>query len=341
MLKVTVIIPNYNYAPYLARRIQSILAQSHPPAEIIFLDDASSDNSLVVAEEILKKQPIAYQIIANTDNQGVFKQWLKGVECAKHDIIWIAEADDFSEPHFLARLLPAFADENVVLAYCQSILLNEKLKKIGFDSQYKPEEYFSDPKIWQKDFCHNGYEDRGENMLVMNPIVNVSACLFRRKNILENPKIRQIEHFKIMGDWLLYVLLLRENKNNSLFYCAEALNYFVRHAKSVVQQTKKERYNQELLEIYAYFLLHFSPDFDRQKKMLSVLLSAENIPQAGLKTLLPQFDKQAMMEGLYQEINFQKSLSTHERRLIQQLRKIRKNLGVEQFLKKIFGYFNI
>ena len=42
---VSVVLPNYNHAPYLARRIDSILQQTLQDFELIFLDDASSDIS--------------------------------------------------------------------------------------------------------------------------------------------------------------------------------------------------------------------------------------------------------------------------------------------------------
>ena len=45
-MRISAIIPNYNHAPFLEERIRSILAQTRRPDEIIFLDDASTDDSL-------------------------------------------------------------------------------------------------------------------------------------------------------------------------------------------------------------------------------------------------------------------------------------------------------
>ena len=89
---VSIIIPNYNYAQFLEERLSSILEQSYTNYEIIFLDDASQDNSL----EILQKyQKYIDKFEVNQINSGnPFVQWNRGVRLARGDYLWIAEADD-------------------------------------------------------------------------------------------------------------------------------------------------------------------------------------------------------------------------------------------------------
>ncbi len=86
---VSVIVPNYNYARYLTARLQSILAQTYQPHEIIFLDDCSSDGSVEIAERLLQHGSIPYRIIRNETNQGRYRQWLKGLREATGDLVWI------------------------------------------------------------------------------------------------------------------------------------------------------------------------------------------------------------------------------------------------------------
>ena len=53
--KVSVIIPNYNYANYIIERIDSILMQTYPIYELIILDDCSTDNGVQVINDKIEK----------------------------------------------------------------------------------------------------------------------------------------------------------------------------------------------------------------------------------------------------------------------------------------------
>ena len=124
--KVSVIVPNYNYANYIIERIDSILMQTYPIYELIILDDCSTDNSVQVInekiEKIKKEYPeIKVQFIVNEQNSGgcVFKQWKKGFDAVNGDYVWIAEADDSAENNFVEELIKPFDDPEVVLSYCE------------------------------------------------------------------------------------------------------------------------------------------------------------------------------------------------------------------------------
>ena len=97
MLLVSVIIPNYNHARYLEQRLDSVFNQTYQNFEVIILDDCSTDNSLEIINRY-KDNPHLSQIVVNETNSGsVFKQWDKGINLAKGELIWIAERDDYCE----------------------------------------------------------------------------------------------------------------------------------------------------------------------------------------------------------------------------------------------------
>jgi glycosyltransferase involved in cell wall biosynthesis len=128
--KVSVIIPNYNHAPFLQRRIESVLNQTYRDFEIIYLDDASTDHSGEIFAAFADDQRI--RAVLNTTNTGIpGKQWNKGVLEARGDYVWIAESDDYADEHFLERLVSRLDEYPTAgLAYCQSLVVNESHRRL-------------------------------------------------------------------------------------------------------------------------------------------------------------------------------------------------------------------
>ena len=75
---VSVVIPAYNVAPYIARAIDSVLAQTLQPEEIIIVDDGSTDNTA----EIIKRYPPPVRYI-HQQNTGAAVARNTGITAAK------------------------------------------------------------------------------------------------------------------------------------------------------------------------------------------------------------------------------------------------------------------
>ena len=86
MPKVSVIVPNYNHAPYLKRRIDSILNQTYQDFELILLDDCSTDNSAEVLNEYASNPKVSHVVINEINSGSTFKQWDKGFALAKRGV---------------------------------------------------------------------------------------------------------------------------------------------------------------------------------------------------------------------------------------------------------------
>lgn len=261
--KVSVVIPNYNYEQYLIQRLESVINQTVKPFEIIFLDDFSSDNSINLAVDILKKSEIPYTVIANEKNEGVYNQWVKGIELASGDLIWIAEADDVSDRDFLKELVYRFNDSNVSIAYCQSRMVNEDNKIINQDILEHTDK-ISKLK-WRESYSESGETSIKEDFLYRNIIVNVSAVLFR-KSVFTTNVLSELIKFRYCGDWFLYVSLLF---TSSIYYSTKVLNSFRRHNKSVtLNNNSKIDYLKELIKIKESILSYYSiPEENLQRSI--------------------------------------------------------------------------
>ncbi|MFF3923928.1 glycosyltransferase [Paenibacillus lactis] len=248
---VSVIIPNYNYENFIEERLNSIIYQTIKPKEIIFLDDKSSDNSVKIAESILKRSGISYKIIVNESNVGCFNQWIRGFQEATGEFIWIAEADDKCRNDLLERLIPLFEDEEVNLAYCQSEIIDEYSQSVD----YVYTKYTEDlsPTKWDSPYCLEGREEVVQGLAIKNTIPNASAVLFR-KTALEGID-NELKKYQIGGDWLAYLYVLRIGK---ISFIPEVLNYHRRHSSSIVSRNEqKVQLYLEMISVKMFILDNF------------------------------------------------------------------------------------
>jgi len=99
---VSVIVPNFNHARYLPRCLTALVGQSVLPREIIVIDDASTDDSVHVAEEFARRHPIV-RVHQNNRNQGVAYGANLGLQMARGDYVLFAAADDYVLPGFMEK----------------------------------------------------------------------------------------------------------------------------------------------------------------------------------------------------------------------------------------------
>jgi len=97
---VSVIINNYNYDRYLPRSIESALAQTYPRTEVVVVDDASTDGSLEVIRQYASVVPVF-----KTANAGQGSALNAGFLASHGDIVIFLDADDYLEPHAVARVV--------------------------------------------------------------------------------------------------------------------------------------------------------------------------------------------------------------------------------------------
>jgi glycosyltransferase involved in cell wall biosynthesis len=112
MKKISVIIPNYNYARFLDQAIQSVLKQTYGNLELIVVNNGSTDNSLKVVEKYGSQILLIDQ--ANLGQSGARNT---GLSVAKGDLVAFLDADDFWEPNKL-EIQIQLINESTQLVYC-------------------------------------------------------------------------------------------------------------------------------------------------------------------------------------------------------------------------------
>ncbi|SRR5579875_573769 len=257
MPRVSVIVPNYNHAPYLRQRIDSILAQTYQDFELLLLDDNSTDDSRSILAEYSSEPRVC--LYFNDRNSGSpFKQWNKGVHLARGEYVWIAESDDYADARFLETIVSLLdADASISFAYCRSWRVTDHGIE-GFADYNLPNRAH-----WEADFWIDGRDFFRRYFALITPVPNASAVVFRKALYQQVGGADETLH--LCGDWKLWgTMALAGN----VAYSSRSLNYFRYHANSARSRTA-----QAGEDVYEYL------------RITRWVLDRITLPEAELKTV--------------------------------------------------------
>lgn len=248
--KISVVVPNYNYENYIAARLDSIFKQSYPVYEIIVLDDASTDESLAEINATSERHRREIKVVEADQNSGnVFAQWQKGAHLASGELLWIAEADDLSEPPFLHEMARLHADnQNCIFSFSDS----QSIDSCG----YKVYESYIDyaesivPGLLTEDRIFLGKQFAKEGLSIANLVLNVSSVVWNKDAMVAAfGEIADSDlDFKLAGDWRIY--LVASTQSGKICYCSKALNIHRRHRRSVTRQIDIESHVKEIEDMH-------------------------------------------------------------------------------------------
>ena len=109
---VSVIVPIYNAAPYLQETLDSILASTYRPIEVVMVDDGSKDNSLYIAKSYCEQY--AECKVIEQANRGVSAARNSAIRAAKGTYILPVDADDKIADTFIQKAVDIIEENNNV-----------------------------------------------------------------------------------------------------------------------------------------------------------------------------------------------------------------------------------
>lgn len=242
--KVSVIVPNYCHYAYLDERLHSIFNQTFQDYEVIILDDCSPDNgkSKAVIESYRSNPKVSHIVYNETNSGSTFKQWKKGIELAKGELIWIAESDDSCDNRLLDSLVSEFLDDpNKALAFTYSQFINQNGEKID---QILP--------ISDKVTRISGKAFVSRYMTTGNVVKNASSALFKKSIATQIDDVYM--NYTGGGDKLFWILIAYMG-NVSIIHAP--YNLFRRHEGVVTDKKSKDGTNfKEAWLTYQYMNQH-------------------------------------------------------------------------------------
>lgn len=217
--KVSIIVPCYNQAEYLAETLDSVLTQTYRNWECVIVNDGSPDDTEMVAKDFIAKD-------------GRFKYVWKengGLSSARNTGISISEGE---------FILPLDADDLIAPTYIE--------KAVGFFSQYPETKLvYCKADLFGKE---NGYWDLGEYEYEKFIWFNCIFCtaMFRRVdyNLTNGYNVNMIHGLE---DWDFWLTLLK--KGDLVHRIDEVLFHYRIKEESMIIELKKKYFHDAMIQL--------------------------------------------------------------------------------------------
>jgi glycosyltransferase involved in cell wall biosynthesis len=220
MAALSIILPSFNHAEFLPKRLNTILHQTYNDWELIIIDDCSTDNSVqILTDFVNQNQSKVKHFIVNETNSGSgYNSWKKGIELANSKYIWIAETDDYSATTFLEELINILESNNEIsLAFSGSNYVENN--NVVYESSKRTLDLNVPINSYQT-FEASIFLDK---LPFQTYVTNGSSVVFRKPTI---PIPNELFSHKQSSDIFLWTFLV---ENNSFAFLNKNLNFFRRH----------------------------------------------------------------------------------------------------------------
>lgn len=256
---ISIILPVYNGQQYLAKTIESVLAQFYRNFELLIINDGSSDQSKAVVEFYLKDSRLRY---VEQKNAGVANARNTGIKLAKGEFISLIDQDDIWLPHKLEHQV------NYLTQHPACALVHSQIQFING----KDEVLVTPNWAWVSET----YDDSLNKLFQHNCIATFTVLI--RKSALDNVGIFR-EVFAPSDDWDLWLRIAckyelgyvsencgyyrihdnNESKNQSRMQLAEVnvVENFIQEFKSAQRMIPPQLQKKKCFEIYCETALFF------------------------------------------------------------------------------------
>jgi glycosyltransferase involved in cell wall biosynthesis len=234
---VSVIIPTYNYARFLAEAVDSVLCQTFGDLEVIIVDDGSTDNTPDVVRPYLSDERIRY---IRQENKGLSAARNTGIRAARGEFIALLDADDVWLPSKLEKQVHLIGEsDDFGLVYCRGEFIGEKGEPLpGIDLPHKEQPTYRD---------------------LMYHSLTIPSCVVTRKRIFDEVGLFD-ETLTSIEDANMWIRILRHHKSA---YVNEVLVRIRKHMKSL--QTDLSNMERNLL-LHVQKCIEMFPELEQDRR---------------------------------------------------------------------------
>lgn len=184
-MKVSIIIPVYNVAPYVKNCILSVLNQTYRDIEMIIVDDRTEDDSMSIIDEVLKSSPkqIETKIVHHAQNRGLSAARNTGIDNSNGDYLYFLDSDDEITPTCIELLI------NSALHYHPDIIVGDyevRNSELPFPALTLETSFIREQKSILKSFVEKQVYQMAWNKLIRKDFLIQQQLFFKEGLIHED-----------------------------------------------------------------------------------------------------------------------------------------------------------
>lgn len=250
MFKVSVIIPTYNCAKYVALAVDSVLAQTYTDYEIVVVDDGSTDETRQVMLQYADRLTYIYQ-----ENQERSAARNTGIRASSGEYVAFLDADDAWLPKKLEIQVPILDQHpSVPFSYCQALYMDADGNPVRFRGRWVDGEGSTETTI----------SDRSRDLMFGNVVSGGGSTPLVRREALEAVGLFD-ETLSYPEDWDLW---LRLSHQGPFAYVPEPLAcYRVYGWHKVLEIEASDRFLLQHLQVLEKAMSTWNGDADLGNQM--------------------------------------------------------------------------
>lgn len=251
---VSVIVPTYQRANTVVTAVRSVLDQTLPPAQVIVIDDGSTDGT----EELLREEFGSGITLVRQENRGVASARNTGLLHASKQFVAFLDSDDLWLPHMLESLLPVIKqDPELVLVF--SNWLTGEHDKEGVLSQLGLHVESGSTRLNRP--LRHLFQRYGRSILLQSSLVRREACL-KVGGFDESYRLAEDTKFfhclALLGPFAIYSepLLIKIDRDGSeKLTRPDSIEWQQEHASLILRICDELKTDVAREDVFAYFLM--------------------------------------------------------------------------------------
>ena len=236
---VSVLMPTYNAAEFVGESIESVLAQTYEPIELLVVDDCSNDETAEIVEGYSRRYPERIRFRRSSERAGPCRRRNDALELARGSLIAWLDHDDLWAPEKTAR------EVDVLLARPEVGLVYSGYE--AFDSETR------EPVPW-RDRESEAEGDVLVPLFVRGCFVGSLTALFRREVLTRrNLRMRETD-FSFGDDYFLWLVL---SLDWQVARIDEVLAYYRRHSENESLRLGETNFHLARIALLREFLAQY------------------------------------------------------------------------------------